>query len=377
MEGSVYRNPRDGKSWRLQWDEPGVGKRRRRTKVFRGTKRDAEKLLRDILSSIDKEQYVEKDKQALGVYLRSWLADVVKISQKPNTYDGYWYKCKHIWDRDISALPIQQVTTAHLQAVVAELVSQGLAHRSVSHFIAVMRNALNVAVENNILVNNPATKVKKPAIDDEEDAVPLAEKVWQEDTVKKFLEVGVGAPYFDAYCLIMHTGLRRGELCGLRWSSVDLDNRMLRVSRTRYSKHGGGFYVSIPKSKTSRRYLEITEKCVQILRRIRETQQLYRMENPGTWPEDAYVICRPTGQPMRPDNLDEQFLKLIRKHGLPHTTLHRLRHLHGTMLNEQGFGLKDLSQRMGHSSVSFTHDRYIHVRPGANSEKLKGLDDLL
>ena len=371
MEGSVYRNPRDGKSWRLQWDEPGLGKRRRRTKVFRGTKRDAEKLLRDILSSIDQHKYVGKDKQTFGIYLKSWLEDVVKLTKKPTTHKGYREKCKYIFDRDIASMPIQQLTTQHLQAVVSELSKAGLSGRTIDHFVAVIHNALNQAVRSKLLTVNPATEVKKPRV------IPPEVVVWDSQTIKRFLEVGVGAPYFDAYRLILYTGLRRSEICGLRWSAVDLERGGLLVARTRHSREGGGSYEDTPKSRAGRRAIELTEGCIQLLRRIQETQQLYRMEYPGVWPDDPYVICRPNGEAMRVDNLDEQFLVLIRKYGLPHTTLHKLRHCHATMLNEQGFGPKELAERMGHSSVLLTMDIYTHIRPGAFSDKLKGLDDLL
>ena len=372
MEGSVYRNPEaNGGGWRLQWDEPGLGRRKRRTRIVHGSNREAKRQLRDILSSIDQHKYVGKDKQTFGIYLKSWLEDVVKLTKKPTTHKGYREKCKYIFDRDIASMPIQQLTTQHLQAVVSELSKAGLSGRTIAHFVAVIHNALNQAVRSKLLTVNPATEVKKPRV------IPPEVVVWDSQTIKRFLEVGVGAPYFDAYRLILYTGLRRSEICGLRWSAVDLERGGLLVARTRHSREGGGSYEDTPKSRAGRRAIELTEGCIQLLRRIQETQQLYRMEYPGVWPDDPYVICRPNGEAMRVDNLDEQFLVLIRKYGLPHTTLHKLRHCHATMLNEQGFGPKELAERMGHSSVLLTMDIYTHIRPGAFSDKLKGLDDLL
>jgi integrase len=381
MEGSVYRNPENnGGGWRLQWDEPGMGKRRRRTKVFRGTKRDAEKLMRDILSSIDKKEYISPDKQTLGEYLNSYLETrLLHKELEAKSQDSLRDHLHHIYKRDIQHVPLQSLTTEHIQIVVNELIKAGRKAKSIKNFRDSLRVALNAAVDDNKIPSNPIQKVKIPPKDDSE--IPI----WSLGHMDIYLEKSskdTPSPYLDAFGLILWTGLRRGELCGLKWSAVDLDNSALYVVNNRQEKRGGGYVDKAPKTKASRRPISLSPGCVDFLRRILNEQEHYRLENPTidlVWPDDPYVICNPDGSIFGPHVLNRHFTAMCKRYKLPHTTPHRLRHTHASLLYAGGANMKELAQRLGHKSVATTMDIYTHLfeDPMLGSEKLQQLDKML
>ena len=381
MAGNVYKNPENnGGGWRLQWEVPSAGKRNRRTKIVHGSKRDAQKLLREILSSIDKKEYISPDKQTLGEYLNSYL-ETRRLHKEleAKSQDSLRDHLHHIYKRDIQHVSLQSLTKDHIQAVVDELIEAGRKAKSIKNFRDSLRVALNAAVDDNKIPSNPIQKVKIPPKDDSE--IPI----WSLGHMETYLrESGedMPSPYLDAFGLILWTGLRRGELCGLKWSAVDLDNSALYVVNNRQEKRGGGYVEKAPKTKASRRPISLSPDCVDFLRRILKDQENFRLENPSVasaWPDDPYVICNPDGSTFGPHVLNRHFTNMCQRYRLPHTTPHRLRHTHASLLYDQGFNMKEIAQRLGHASVATTMDIYTHLfeQPLLGSEKLQRLDRML
>ena len=381
MAGNVYKNPENnGGGWGIQWEVPSVGKRDRHTKIVHGSKRDAQKLLRDILSSIDKKEYISPDKQTLGEYLNSYLETRRRTKKgEESSQLSLRDHLHHIYKRDIQHVPLQSLTTDHIQAVVDELIDAGRAARSIKNFRDSLRVALNKAVDDNKIPSNPIKKVEILPKDDTE--IPI----WTLAQMDIYLEESAKdtpSPYLDAFGLILWTGLRRGELCGLKWSAVDLEHGALYVVNNRREKKGGGYINKAPKTKSSRRVISLSPGCVDFLRRILNEQEHYRLENPTidwAWPDDPYVICSPDGSIFGPHVLNKHFTTMCQRYQLPHTTPHRLRHTHASLLYAGGANMKELAQRLGHASVATTMDIYTHLfeDPMLGSEKLQQLDKML
>ncbi len=170
--------------------------------------------------------------------------------------------------------------------------------------------------------------------------------------------------------------MRRGELCGLRWEDVDLAGRTLRVRQT-LAMINGTPKVEPPKSRRSRRTIDIDDKTVEILRSHRR-QQLEAAEFVGEgWQESGYVFTTVIGTPQHPDNVSKRFTALVRTIDVSYLTLHGLRHTHATHLLAMGKNPRMVSERLGHADVAFTLQVYGHVLPGHQREAAEAAAALL
>ena len=368
------------------------GEYARKKETFYGSKSDARLREAQMVASIQAGTYINQSTITLGEYLEQWLENVVRPNMAGTTADGYEFKCNAILRHQISNILMQKVNSADVQGFLNDEKERGMGPRSQMHLKAVLRNVFNRAMENipPLISSNPVTK--KIEVDKYSKPKPTLQGrldgVWQPDTVRRFLSVGSmpvsgwyrsstlekETVFYNAIVLILFTGLRRGEMAGLKWSNIDLERGRLLVANARYSTKARGTYEKEPKSDAGYRLITLTTGAVHLLKEIKEIQNLKRMEAPGLYPADGYVVCQPSGKPVRPDGLDAAFKRLIKKYDLPDTTLHQLRHCHGSMLNEIGENTKKIQERMGHSSFKLTMDLYVHNREGDDSLVLDDLD---
>ena len=391
MAGNVYKNPENnGGGWGIQWEVPSVGKRDRHTKIVHGSKRDAQKLLRDILSSIDNKEYISRDKQTFGEYLAEYLASRVGANNlSPNTTSNMHYYFNNIHRRDVQYVPLQDVTKHDIQKVIDELIELKRAPNYMKNLCKFLYTAFEWAVDDNKILRNPMQgsnkgkrkTINRPKVNSKGD-VPI----WSLAQMDSYLQQSRDdkhSPYLDAYGLILWTGLRRGEVCGLKWSAIDLDKAVLSVTNNRTDNPYGPGYIELPpKTEAGWRTISLSEDCVKFLRRSLNDQENYRLENPtadSAWPDDPYVICNPDGTLFGPKILNRNFTKMCNRYGLPHSTPHKLRHTHASLLYADGANMLELAQRLGHASVQTTMDIYTHLfeDPMLGSEKLQGLDRML
>ena len=183
--------------------------------------------------------------------------------------------------------------------------------------------------------------------------------------------------FADVYRVAIFTGMRRSEICGLKWDMVDLDANEIRVTRTLQRIIGKGLVEGQPKTARSRRSISLSPVTVGILQRVR-TQLLERKFAYGpAWTDTCYVFTELNGLPIEADRLSKDFASVIRRLELPHLSLHGLRHAHATLMLTQGVHLKVVSERLGHSNIAVTADTYSHVLPGLQRDVALALDELL
>ena len=377
--------PVQGKNgnYRIIVELPPTGKKRNRHQErFHGTKKEADRRFRELKTLLDQGNFVDRSRVTLGAYMLQWLEKEVRIAKKFNTYKSYRDQYRNLCRHDIQHIPIQSLTTDDIQTVIAALIKKsatkdgGLSTGSIRNFLRVLSNCLNRAVKTHRIPNNPALDVVIPKV------VRNERNIWSDADVKQFLQYIKSDAYpinerlyADAFELMLYTGLRRSEVAGLRWSAVDFEKKVLIVAKQRISKEGGGgSYLDDPKSATSRRIVDLTSNCVEMLERIKGGQILAMSEFSDPWPDDPFVISRPDGSTCRPDTFTAAFRRMVRRQGLSQTTPHGLRHTHATMLNEIGYQLPEIMQRLGHSSVELTKQTYVHIRLNQYSEKLQRLD---
>lgn len=361
-----------GKRWYAVVDEPpgpdGKRGRRRWHSGFR-TKKEAEAGAVEILGTMQSGAYVSPSAETLGPYLRAWLeAHRINKPLRDSTYHGY----RKIIDKYITprlgAVALQKLRPEHLDAFYAELQRDGrrlgnaaLSARTVRHVHIVLRSALAAAVRKGRLASNPADRADAPA--------PKATEmhVWSALELRAFLEHVRDDRLYAAWLLAAGTGLRRGEVLGLRWKDCDLDSGRLTVTQTLLDV-GHKLTFGPPKTDAGRRTVALDAGTVAVLRAHRTRQLEERLACGGDFNDGALVFCRADGDPVHPAWFSRAFDQRVTASRLPAIRLHDLRHTHATIALGAGVNVKVVSERLGHSKIAITLDTYAHVMPTMQEE---------
>ena len=235
----------------------------------------------------------------------------------------------------------------------------------------ILKEALSHAVTWGLLTRNPSDAVTPPKPEKQE------MEMWDVPIIHTFLEAAKDSPYGDLYHLAILTGMRRGELVGLRWEYVNIDERWLSVASTFQRINGRGIVIGGPKTNSSRRTIALSGDAIDLLKDTRTRQLERRLAVGPLWQDNGYVFSQADGKPLHPDKVTNAFTKIVRDSGLPHLTLKGLRHAHATLLLAAGVHPKIVSERLGHSNISITMDIYSHVMPGMQEAAAQAIDERL
>ena len=173
------------------------------------------------------------------------------------------------------------------------------------------------------------------------------------------------------------TGLREGEIVGLKWSDVDWTGRQLGIQRQIQRLRGRGLVFSEPKTAAGRRVIALGVTTIEKLRMHQDYQLVERQAAGDSWKENDMIFPSSTGTPMDPSNLYHNFKRLLKVAGLPDVRFHDLRHTAATLMLQNGIHPKVVQERLGHSDISMTLNTYSHVMPGMQEEAAGKLDELL
>ncbi len=366
MQGRVYR--RDGKKWAYTVDvgvDPMSGRRRQKTKGGFATRKEAEGALHETIASVHAGTYVPNSKATVGEYLEGWLGSV-KSSLRPTTWISYSLAVQRL-SREIGAVKLQALAPLQVEAAYAALIDHGGKHgkplepKTVRNCHVVLHRALSDAERLGMVPRNAAHAAKAPSI---------ARKdmmTWTAEDVGRFLEHVSKDRLYAAYVLLATTGMRRGEVMGLRWSEVDLKIGRLSVTQSITTMHDRVF-VGPTKTPKSRRNVMLDEHTVAVLRAHRKHQLEEQMAIGRRKAPDALVFCDVNGSPLHPDRFTDAFQRHVRDSGLPALRgPHSLRHTWATLALTAGVHPKVVSDRLGHSTIAITLDIYSHVSPALDA----------
>ena len=248
---------------------------------------------------------------------------------------------------------------------------QGLSPKSVLRYHQMLHAAMHQAVRWQLLVRNPLDAVEPPRSRRRELlALPASD-------VSRLLEAADARGIGSLVRTAVLTGLRRGELLGLRWRDVDLDGGVAHVQQVAQRIDGQGMVFREPKTRLSRRALALSPETVAMLRRVRLAQLEDRLLAGSAWHDLDLVFTTGLGTAIEPGNLTRAWIRVQADAGVGHLRWHDLRHAHATLLLSQGVHPKVVSERLGHASVAITLDTYSHVLPGLQASAAAALDGLL
>ena len=366
MKGHIGKRGKN--SWTLWVDlgrDPETGKRRRQTATVHGTKKDAERELRQLLTRLETGAYIKSTKLTVGEYLEQWLQGYVSSNTSARTRERYGEIVHAHLIPALGFIPLTALRPEHIQTYYARALQSGrrdgkggLSAQTVHHHHRVLYEALRHAVKHGTLIRNVAEAVDPPRPEHKEMAALGPE------SVSSLLDAVRGTPYYPLFYTAVYTGLRRSELLALRWCRVDLDMATLSVVETLHQLHNREFVFGQPKSKRGRRQIALSPSLALLLREHRAKQVATRRLLGLELLSSDFVFSQPDGSPMHPDTITQTFKKIARSIGLHGVRFHDLRHTHATLMLRQGVHPKIVSERLGHSTIAITLDTYSHVLPG-------------
>lgn len=397
------------------------------------SKRVALSHLDAVLKDVRDDAYVEPSKLTLAEFLRKEWLPRIRAGMAESTWDSYRRECENHIIAGLGHHLLVKLREGHIEAWIAELLSEGrrnggggwpaiyrrmraelgqtgpgrpmtdrepaevtkarakeeaalqktsgrrsgLSKSSVRYYVVILHKALDAGIKWDMgLRENPADGLT-------EDLQPakLPKRVWTTEQVKVFLRhrKDAGDRLHALYAADLATGLRRGELLGLRWDDhvfLDDDEPHLLIQETSVSV-AYRVVQSAPKTQAGYRRVTLDPDTVTVLRAHREVQDLERMVNARVWQEHDLVFCQEDGTPYHPEAVSDTFDRAVKAAGVPRIPFRNMRHTHATLGLKAGVPLKVMSKRLGHASITITADIYQHVIEGMDKEAATAIGALI
>jgi len=372
MRGHIIKRYRNSYSVVLNLGaDPATGKRKQQWISVKGTKREAEKKLAELLHQLDSGTFMRPGKTTVADYLEQWLKDCCWANLAPRTAEGYESIVRRHLIPSLGRIPLTQLKPEHLQHVYSDELTAGFSHRTVRYMHVTLHKALHNAVKLGMILRNPADAVEPPKVQRHD------MHTMNESDIHIFLEYARSTSYYALFYMALFTGMRRSELLALRWSDIDLILCQLSVTRALHHLQDGTLIFSQPKTAKGRRLISLSPSTAVVLREHREQQEKMKRQLGLTVTEDDLVFCQADGKPLLPNSVSHAWTKLASRTGLKGVRLHDARHTHASLLLKQGVHPKIVQERLGHASIQITLDTYSHVAPGLQQAAANRFDDIV
>lgn len=295
-----------------------------------------------------------------------WIG-IKKRTVRPNTVRNYSERYQRNIKPIIGKKMLGNVNPIHCQTIMNRMADEGYRNSTIYQTRIALYNMLDYAYQNDVILKNPCNKMIKHDIGqkaDKKEALSISQQ-------KIFCNQIVGNSYEYQFRFLLQTGLRTGELVGLKWADIDFENRTLTVRRSmefRYSTQE--WRIGDPKSKSGFRTIPLTHEAVEILRLQKEKNQSFRVIQ-REWVEFVF-LCK-KGTPVKNSTYDTMLFKLCDKAGIPRFSMHVLRHTFATRCIEAGMKPKTLQAILGHSNIGITMNLYVHI---TDEQKHKEIDQI-
>jgi integrase len=351
-EGNIYRR-KDGLYEARYTIQTETGTKRR--SFYAKTRKEAADKLAEALANREKSLTHDAGSTTVGRYLSDWLTESVEGSVRKSTFVRYEGIVRVHLSPTLGWRKLKNLDPIHVRKLYRQKIDVGLSPRSVQYIHTTLKKALGQAVLDGKIPRNVCDAVKPPQVHKDEVTPFTAAEV------RSLLEAARGDRLEALYVAAIHTGLRQGEILGLKWSDVDLEAGTLTVQRS-LSIYGT---FNPPKRKNSRRTVKLTQTALQTLVSHRARQNEERLKTGPQWADMGIVFPNRAGKPMDAGNLyNRDWKSLLRRAGLPDAfTFHTCRHTFATTLLRQNVNPKIVQHQLGHATISQTLDTYSHVMP--------------
>ena len=370
-EGSISK--RSGGGWMAQYYVlSGTGGRERRT-LYAKTRTEAARKLARAIGERDTGFVVDAGRLTMGDYLERWLEDSVKGTVRTSTYEAYRYMVEPHLVPFLGALKLRDINPVHVRALYREKLEAGLSAATVRKMHAVLSKAMKQAVMDGLVHRNVCDSVRPPRLARKE-IRPL-----DPEQAGALLRAAASDRLEALYVLAVHTGMREGELLGLKWEDVSLDGEepVLRLRRA-LVREAGKVALGELKTPKSRRQVRLTRAAAGALR-DHLAHQMEEIERAGpSYRAGGLVFATESGSPINPSNLrNRSFKPLLRRAGLAGICFHDLRHTCATLLLTRNVHPKLVQELLGHATISMTLDTYSHFLPSMGDQTVRAMEAAL
>ncbi len=370
MKGSIYKR---GKTWsidvKLSKDENAKWLRVRKG-GFR-TKKEAEAYLSDLVAKANRGEYEEFKEMTVGEFLNLWLEQYCKNNLKPSTFANR----KNLFDaRIIPSLGryrLEELRPIHFTKFYNDMHAAGYS----SEYIHTMHSSLRTAFRHCVKWQLSAKYLMENVDAPKKESVKSLQ-TWTLEEASAFLKYTEAVEHdyrHIVYVLAIFTGMRKGEILGLRWQDIDWDRRTAQVVQTVYKTLKNAPSIQTPKTAGSIRSIALPENVLNELKIHKKKQNELRLKYGSVYQNNDLICPRPDGKPMDPRGINEHFSEMIRKSESPRIRFHDLRHTHATIMLRLGEHPKVVSERLGHKDVNITLNTYSHVLPNMQEDAAKRL----
>lgn len=343
------------------------------------TKKEAE--LKEAELKLKKEAgMLNSSNYALGNFLDQWL-ETIKPNLAASTYQSYEQTVNlhlkpalgNIALGKLKPVDIQKYYNIELEGGRKDnkkTVGRSLSSTTVLYHHRVLHRALETAVKWGLINRNPADMVEPPRKAKKE------MKILNEEQIAKLLDAIKDEYLYIPVFLAVMTGMRRGEILGLRWQDVDLQNGIIYVKQALYQRKAGEPAFTEPKTPQSKRAIQISNAVIKALEKHKTEQEKAKLFFGDEYASYDLVCCMQDGKPINPESLSSYFADITKRLGFP-VRFHDLRHTHASLLLKAGINPKIVAERLGHNSIEITLNTYSHVMPGLQKEAADKFEEIL
>ena len=370
-DGSI-RKRKDGR-WEGRYvvgHDPITGKMISRN-VLGKTQAEVKEKLRAAIENSKRLDYTQTGKYTVGQWMDEWFEAYAKVKVRPSSHQTYKGYIKNHIKPNIGDIPIEKLTSLQLQKfyrllltegrvsrIESEKQPKGLSAKTVRNINQVISSAMDMAVRHKLILSNPTEGCELPKVEHREMKTLPAEQLGA------FLREAKESGVYELYYMDLATGLRRGELLGLKWEDIDLQNGIIHVRR-QVARVDGEVKEMPLKTKNAYRNISISQDAVAMLTEM----EAHRSSD--------YVFPSSTGGPISPDSVNNMLHRVLKRAGLPSIRFHDLRHTFATLALQNGVDIKTVSGMLGHFSAGFTLDTYAHVTTSAQKEAARTMGNVL
>lgn len=334
----------------------------------KNNKRAAEEVMREIIANFNNEETpttsmrsTMKDKLLFGDYLTQWI-EIAKPNLQVSTYSAYKNKIKHIAPYfNERGITLQNIKPTDIQTYYAWLMENGKTIQACTHAHVIIRRALEIAYRTDLIPVNPAAKVEKPK------SPKYEAKYYDLKQLRELFECLKGDKYELMYKMTAFYGLRRSELCGMKWNSIDFDKNTITLNSSVVQTSVNGKLLLIQKdvmkNASSKRTMPLIPEIKEALLKLKEQQDKNKayFKNGYNQQYTDYVWVDDIGKLVNPNTVTCHFKSFLAQHGLPRIRFHELRHSCASLLIACGVSMKEIQEWLGHSAISTTADIYSHL----------------
>ena len=344
-----------------------TGKRKRFYRTVKGSKKEAEKAMRNFINELENRTFTKDSKIKVKDFMHQWLELYIKDQLSPTTVQHYVVQTENYIIPVFGDMYLQQVKNIDVQKWIfslqkkSPLTGKPMAPKTIKNIFLNLSAAMKKAVMLELIPKNPCDNVTMPKLE------RFRPDVYSIEEVEHMLDCAKGTSMYLPLMIEICIGLRRGELLALKWKHIDFENGYLSVEENLVTVNNERI-TKAPKTQSGKRSIQIPATLLTLLRDTKTERKAN---------DNDYIICQEDGSPYKSDSFSLKFRRFLKANDLKHIRFHDLRHINATIMLSLGISPKVAQERLGHSSYQVTMDIYSHVLKKVEKEAADKLDEAL